>query len=394
MRKLALILSVMIVVWWGCKQAYNPKPISVASNYLVVEGTINTGADSTIIRLSRSVPLTSTAGTRPELGAIITIVTDAGATYPLIETGKGYYKAPGLNLNTTNNYSLKISTSDGKVYQSDFVPAKNSPPIDSVYYRIQNNGVQVYADTHDPANNTKYYRWDYVGTYEFHSAFYSYLYLSTVPVDSVMVRPIANQIYVCWRSDTSTNILINSSAKLTKDIIAQNPINFIPSTSEMIESRYSILVRQYALTPDAYNYYTQLKKNTEQLGSIFDPQPSELTGNIHCVTNPSEPVLGYIAAGSSAEARIFIDNRNLPAWQSSNPYNNCVLDTDLYKRQEGADSYINEVQLYIYTGINTPLYTIQPPTAPHPIGYAASQTSCVDCTLRGTNIQPSFWTNE
>jgi Domain of unknown function (DUF4249) len=393
MKKLAAILITICVAWWGCQKPYNPRPIAVASNYLVVEGVINTGSDSTIIHLSRTVPLTSTAGTTPEPGATITIVSDAGSSYPLIETGKGYYMAPGLNLTTANNYSLNITTSDGKVYKSDFVPAKNSPPIDSIYYRIQSNGLQIYADTHDPANNTKYYRWDYTGTYEFHSAFNSFLYLSTTPVDSVMVRPIANQIYVCWRSDVSSTILINSSAKLTKDIITQNPIEFISSTSEALENRYSILVKQYALTPDAYNYYQQLKKNTEQLGSIFDPQPSEIPGNIHCITTPSEPVLGYITAGSPAETRIFIDNRNLPAWQSTNPYSTCVLDTDLYNRPVGR-SFINEVELYIYAGINTPLYAIQPPGAPHPLGYAASQTSCVDCTLRGTNKQPSFWISE
>src|SRR5206468_12180100 len=107
------------------------------------------------------------------------------------------------------------------------VALKNSPPIDSVYYRIKGDGVQIYADTHDPADNTRYYRWEYLATYEFHSAFNSLLYLQTEPVDSVVSRALADQIYVCWRNDTSSTILVNSSAKLTKDIITENPIAFI-----------------------------------------------------------------------------------------------------------------------------------------------------------------------
>jgi hypothetical protein len=394
MKKVTFILLIIIVATWGCKKPYNPPAISVASNYLVVEGVINTGTDSTVIRLSRTVPLTAAATTKPEPGATIVIVSGAGSSYPLIETGNGYYKAPGLNLNTGGTYSLKITTTDGVVYQSDFVPAKNSPPIDSVYYRVQNAGLQIYADTHDPTNSTRYYRWDFVDTYEFHSAFYSSLYLSTTPVDSLMPRPIANQIYTCWRNDTSTNVLINTSAKLVKDIITQNPINFIPSTSELIEDRYSILVRQYGITADAYNYFQALKQNTEQLGSIFDPQPSTLTGNIHCISTPSRPVIGYVTAGTPSESRIYIDSRNLPDWLAATPYSTCTLDTDLYKRPEGSDSYINEVELYLYSGINLPLYAIQPPSAPFPIGYAASTQDCVDCTLRGTNIQPGFWISE
>lgn len=393
MRKLTIILIITALGWWSCKQAYNPKPITSPGNYLVVEGAISTGTDSTVIRLSRTVPLSSKAGTTPELGAVVTIVSDGGASYPCTETGKGYYKAPGLNV-ASGNFGLKINTRDGKAYQSDLVPAKNSPPIDSVYYRIQSNGLELYADTHDPKNNTRYYRWEYVGTYEFHSAFQAFLILQTVPIDTIVQRPLNDQIYICWRNDTSSTILVNSSAKLAKDIIAENPIGFIASTSEKIESRYSLLVKQYALTADAYNYYTQLKKNTEQLGGVFDPQPSQLPGNLHCISNPSEPVIGYITAGSAAETRIFIDTRDLPAWLPVTQYQDCMLDTALYMRSTGGRGFVNEVAEYIYAGYQEPIYAIQPPTAPHPIGYAASTPSCVDCTLSGTNKRPDFWTDE
>jgi hypothetical protein len=394
MKKIIYILILLASGWWGCKQAYNPRPISTASNYLVVEGAINTGADSTIIRLSRTVPISSKERTTPELGAVVTIISDGGASYPCTEAGNGYYKAQGLNV-TTGNFGLKINTRDGKVYQSDMVPAKNSPPIDSVYYKIQNNGVEIYTDTHDPANNTKYYRWDYVGTFQFHSAFQSVSYLQTTPVDSIMPRTADQQVYICWRNDTSSTVLINTSAKLAKDVIEQNPIAFVPSTAEELESRYSILVKQYALTADAYNYYTQLKKNTEQLGGLFDPQPSQLTGNFHCISNPSEPVLGYITAGVSAQTRIYIDNRYLPAWLPATSYGDCKVDTALYNQPSGGNSFFNAVQEEIYGGYETPLYPIYTsPPGPHPIGYAASSPLCVDCSLRGTNKRPDFWTDE
>src|SRR5580700_11271527 len=114
-------ILILLLVAIGCKKPYQPKVISGAPSYLVVEGVINTGPDSTIIRLSRTVPLTSTTGSTQEPGATVMIINDAGNTYTLTETGNGYYKAPGLNLNPPNKYSLKILTSVGKVYQSDFV---------------------------------------------------------------------------------------------------------------------------------------------------------------------------------------------------------------------------------------------------------------------------------
>jgi len=389
-NKIYIIL--LIIAALGCKQPYNPKAISSVNSvgYLVVEGVINTGNDSTIIKLSRTVPLSSKARSKPEPGAVVTIVNNTGNSYQLTESGNGFYKTASLNLSPTNLYGLRIVTSAGVVYQSDLVAVKNSPPIDSVYYQITNNGLNIYADTHDPANQTKYYRWEFIDTYLFHSGFSSFSYLSHNP-DTVLPRSPSQMVYFCWRSDTSSNILINSSAKLAKDIIADNLLTSIASNAEQIEDRYSIIVKQYALTPEAFNYFQQLKKNSEQLGSIFDAQPSELPGNIHCITNPSEPVLGYITAGTPSQMRIFIDNRKLPAWRAVNPYQGCKLDTDLFKKPIGNGStFENDVAYYIYSGIESPVYPVAPPGSPI-IGYAASSPFCVDCTLRGTNIKPSFW---
>ncbi len=388
---LICISALIITASQGCKKPYLPGVIAVSSNYLVVEGVINTGSDSISIRLSRTVSLRSTTQVKPEVGASVSILTNGGSSYPLSETGNGFYTAPGINSNSSNTYSLKIVTSNGKVYQSDFVPAKISPPIDSVYYRIQSNstGLNIFADTHDPSRNSTYYRWEYQETYIIHSAFYSTLYLQTVPFDTVLTRPPDDEIYTCWASDSSSNILLNSSAKLSKDVISGNQVTSIASTSEKIGDRYTILVKQYALTADAFNYYQQLKKNSEQLGSIFDAQPSEIPGNIHCVTTPSESVIGFITAGSPSQARIFIDNRDLPAWPPNQ--SDCGEAPELFKAQQG-NEFVNNVAYYIYSGQLVPISVISQPGSSTILGYWASTAECVDCTLRGTNKQPSFWT--
>jgi hypothetical protein len=388
-REIKYIITVAIIAFAGCRKPYLPPIIASGNNYLVVEGVIDPGRDSTIIRLSRTVALSSTIGTKPELNATVVVESDANTTYPLYEKGNGYYFSPGLNLNTSNKYHLKITTS-GKVYQSDFVTIKNSPPIDSVYYRTQSNGLQIYADTHDPSNSTRYYRWDFMETYIVQSEYNSMEIHVKDPTDTVLARLPADQIFQCWVTDSSQNINLNSSAKLSNDVISKNSIDFIPSTSEKLGIRYSILVKQYALTEDAYNYWTQLKKNTEQLGTIFDPQPSEIPGNIHCVTVPSEPVLGYISVGSYSQSRIFIDNFYLPAWLPVKPYyDGCYVLSFLYHDPMQAGT--NTVATNIYTDLYIPITAITPPHMEIILGFTASTPQCVDCTLRGTNKEPSFW---
>src|SRR5579863_4929710 len=135
-----IYIMILLVADLGCRKPYSPTVVAISGNYLVVEGVINTGQDSTVIRLSRTVALSSVARTKPEPGAVVTIISDGGVSYPCIEAGKGYYKAAGLNM-ASGNLGLRINASDGKVYQSDLVPVKNSPPIDSVYYKIQSNSL-------------------------------------------------------------------------------------------------------------------------------------------------------------------------------------------------------------------------------------------------------------
>ena len=48
-----------LIIGNACRKPYSP-PITTANvNYLVVEGVINSGADSTIIKLSRTTPLSN-----------------------------------------------------------------------------------------------------------------------------------------------------------------------------------------------------------------------------------------------------------------------------------------------------------------------------------------------
>jgi len=63
---------------------------------------------------------------------------------------------------------------------------------------------------------------------------------------------------------------------------------------------YSIEVTQYALTPEAFTYWELLKKNTEQLGSIFDASPSSSLTNIAAI-NSKDLVIGYVSVSTTTK---------------------------------------------------------------------------------------------
>jgi len=390
-RKYHITFIAAIMSLMTCKKLITPPVINAPNHYLVVTGNITIG-DSTTINISRTVNISGNASSKPELGAVVTVEGQQGGFYNLSSKNNGAYIAAPLNLNISQKYRLKIITADGKQYASDYVTLKKAPPIDTVNYVINSNGIVINLNTHDATNNTRYYRWDYTETYIIHSAYESHYEAKNM--DTTVIRPPVDEIYQCWITDSSSTIIIGSSAKLSSDVISRQQITNIASSSEKLRVRYSILVKQYALTADEYNYFVLLKKNTEQLGGIFDAQPSEITGNIHNLADAAEPVIGYITAGAVTEARIFIDNKNLPGWTANTPYGACTLDSVYYAYQAPSSDpnspplITNQVRDLIYPGTLIPIDAF---SGHYGGGFTAAFPVCADCTLRGTNKQPAFW---
>ena len=358
-----------------CKTPYEPPIQNTKQHFLVVEGFI-IGNGTTTLKLSRTRNISphDTASRIYEDGANVRVEDNYNHVYPLYGSGQGIYTGD-FNLQPSYLFRLHITTSDNREYLSDEIVFKPSPPIDSISWKLDNNSnVQVSVSAHDPQNNTKYYRWSFDETWEFHSEYYSNLWFDKTD-STFKTRYIP--VYQCWQSDKSTEILLGSSAKLKEDVIDEAPLTLIRYQNKKISVLYSIVVTQYALDSSGYNYWTAMKSNTENVGSIFDPQPNLTTGNIHCLTDSSETVIGYIGAGSTQQTRIYINNTEMPSrW---NPPPDCgewhvpmIMDSLLYYFDDGG-----------YTPIN-----YDPPPGSTVFGAA---DHCVDCSLTGTLIKPSFW---
>ncbi|HLL44465.1 MAG TPA: DUF4249 domain-containing protein [Segetibacter sp.] len=377
-----LALAVVIFAA-GCREPFDPNIRPEQTNFLVVEGFIN-AQGSTNITLSRTTQLNDSAAIQLEQGAALTIMGEDNSKIPLVENTSGHYHSDSLTLNKNQKYRLLIHTIEGKEYLSEYVAVKQTPPIDSVSWDNQNDGAHIYVNSHDPQNNTLYYKWDYLENWEIQShydAAYKY-YPGDAPDGSEgSIRPRdmneMMKMKYCWQKYTSTNIHVGSSVPLASDIISLEPVVFITRGSEKLSVRYSILVKQYALDKQAYEFYQLIKKNTESIGSIFDPQPSDITGNIHCTSNPGEKVIGYIMATTQEEKRIFITNEQVMGAQW------------LYDPQCVTVYVENNTQnliSYFRSGNYIP-YSEKPPGE----GYYSVTANCADCRTRGGNDKPDFW---
>lgn len=364
-----------------CKDPYISPYKSPPTGYLVVEGYIS-GNSATQFKLSRTIPLPGDSALPRVTGATVEVEGTDGSVYPLKDISNGAYSdSNALPLTTDVQYRLRIRTPNGDEYLSDPVPFKRTPPIDSVNF-LQNSdySVNIYVNTHGPTNKTRYYQWNWDQTFEYHSAEES-LYYWDKTLDSVILRPDTAQVFRCWLSALSGNIVVDNSTKLAQDVIYRQKLNTIPPNDVQLSVLYTMLVRQYALTQDGYNFLSLMQHNTESLGSIFDAQPSALKSNIHCLTRPSEEVIGFVSAGTVQQYRLWISREQ-------------ILNTFDYRcdQDDGFIAKGDQRNYLIYFGS-----TYSPITSANEnstFGYTINETECLVCTSHGgTNHAPPYWPN-
>lgn len=366
-----------------CVEPYEPHVNTPPDSYLVVNTFV--GNTDAVIELKRSQAVNDEDRPKAEAGAQVTIETEAGVTFSLAEESPGRYVSSGMNMTTTDRCRLRIKTSDGKEYESVYVPVLFSPEIDSISWGIDADGLNVYVNTHDPANNTHFYLWEYEETIHYRSAYRS-SYIINVLDDTLefKVRTGKDDIFNCWITIPSDNILLGNSSRLSRDIITNHRLVNLPANSWKHGIKYSLLVRQYALSRDAFNYFENLKRTTEDIGSLFGPLPANVEGNIRCVTNPAEPVVGYFNISTVTEKRIFIDSSELPVeW--------LLIRTGKFS----IDCYASKADTLLLHEIfaNPDVLLINAVEEGGLIGFTSHKSiSCIDCRLNGgTNVRPDFW---
>ncbi len=370
----------------NCRKVYNPPATRGSNHFVAIDGTINSGTDAvTIITLTRSANLSDSVTNIPELGAQVSISSDNGAVYALTDTGNnGNYLSAPLSLPATGNYQVLVTTSDGNKYSTDPAAPKTAALLDSLEYEVVNDpitGAQVlniYIDGHDPGNNTHFYRWDYLETWEHHSELNSPWLEAN---GRIYPLPVGESTSVCWSTALSAHIVLGSSVALSEDRIAHLKVATFNQNDPKLDIGYSILVRQYPLSLTAFNYWTGVEKNSESLGGLFDLQPSQVNGNFHSLSHPNDPALGYVSVSGISEKRLFINNDSLPGWKS-NHFISC---------QEIAVTPASQLDLLAYDYPDTS-YSIYHFNGTLFITQQLAPKACLYCSYAGgTTIKPSFW---
>ena len=141
---------------------------------------------------------------------------------------------------------------------------------------------------------------------------------------------------------------------------------------------HHIIVYLEALDENAYRYWQNIRENSQGQGTIFSPTPSQMAGNVHCISDPSVPVIGYIGAAGQAIADMYYDNSVESFYKSppSTPFEIVEIGPDAFK------TYYNRGY--------APLDVL-----PENSMFQWAPRRCVDCRMSGgTKDKPAGWPND
>jgi hypothetical protein len=382
MRHFQLYLIVIVALLAGCREPFEPEIVSSDLNVLVVEGYLDSEGLSSILDLSYTRSIQNDTGSKPVvLGASIYLESSGGERYALTELGSGSYEFKH-DVPENDTYVLRIFVPDGTSYSTISLTPLVTPEIIDVGFEKNEAGVEIFLTTKGNTDADDFL-WTYDETWAFRPPITSQVKYDPAVKDVVLRTPDERTDY-CYKTVRNSDLVLETSSRFEDQFVFRQTLNQINKGDERLTVRYSILISQKALTKDASEFWEILKKNTDDLGSIFSPLPSIIRGNITQDQNPEVPVIGQVGLGKVQQRRLFIDINQISPWRAEVPeYDGCILSADTV--------LIRDYDSRFRSGVNIPAQPMVPEGAFNPIGYRYSSLRCVDCTQRGTNVRPDFW---
>ena len=381
-RQLIIFVFTGLLIY-ACVEPFDARVSANQLDVLIIDGYINVGSGETRITLSKVSTLAEGDAIEYEEDAEVYIQNDVNEAFLLTETDAGIYTSGELNLPADKQYRLYIKLSNGKEYHSEFQAPKITPPIDSAHWEYKPDFLYIYANAHDAAGASRYYRWTYKEDWHIRSQFKAYLKYTTGTEIVERADPEMLKMHDCYKKATSNGLIFGSTV-LQKDDIMKFPVTSIPHNSDRTSVKYSIIINQNTITEDEFNYLTLMNKNTTQTGSFFDPMPSQLFGNVNRINHPNETVIGYVGVYTTEHVILFIVKEDLPPGNVSQF--NCPA-IEFPRTPENCATYLGgespsfiPYKLYDLGGDPEKSMIIAMPTK-----------DCMDCRSNATGPRPDYW---
>jgi len=384
---------------WACVEPFEPE-LGAYEETLVVDGLLTDSDQPTVVRLSRSFAFAGESA-QPVFGANVQIEEEGGNSIELMERDSGLYVADPDQFRgqAGKRYRLLLRLRDQSRYESDWELLKPAPPVENISWveevqipddpdGLTSRGLKFMVTSQVGEGNTQFYRWIWEETYEYINPkppFIQVVFPGNDP-DSAQFSSIPQEEFAgfrCYKSLTSRRILISDTESLSRDRVEDFPIHFVDLSTPRLYTRYSLLVRQFALSRDYFRFLEKIEQINQSTGSLFDPIPNEVFGNVRPVDG-NQPVLGYFGVAGQSSKRIFVNREDLPLGFSAPPGPLCQEDTVQLGNFERLHLLLQQP--------NRVFHNYELNFVGNPIAYLLTSRPCSFCEDNGaTNVAPDYW---
>lgn len=359
------------------------------SGTFVIEGDILIG-EVMEVNLSYTAPVDSSYAIRRPAHASVWVEDDAGGRYSgKVDVPREKYFVDMREADTGLKYRLRVENHDtGKGYASSWQAVCKAPHIDSLSYIVDEVHLQLDIALSMHSDIGSYFKWSYREDWEYHSAYRAKIRYLPDPITWAQGPGVINDIiypdvpdYYCWDYEYSSEIMLFSTESQTEDRFVDLEFHSIPRQSKKISSLYHIEVQLEPITREAYLYWDNIRANSEYNGSLFAPNPSEMAGNIKCLTDTTEMVIGYINVAERDSQDMFYDNSEEFFYKA--PYAFTDEPLEVASSKDWFSWYSRGYLPYDYKEMGSPSPTLW------------SLKGNVDCTCQGgTRLRPPYWPND
>lgn len=280
----------------------NPPP-----RKLIVDGFITDAPGPHSIRLLRLTALGSNAPN--EINASVSITDNEGTETVLLEVEPGKYDTPELFQGKIgNSYTLNVKTISGVSYISTPQTIPDGPDIDSVIFRFKklpsadpNNirsGVEVFSQWQDPPEENFYLWIKHKGAYQ----------IRTRPdlAHDMFGEPAPKDCCaICFVNEPVKPLNVLSDFRENGQTITAS-VAFIEDDGLRIKRMFFMELNQLNISREAFEFYDEVSTQLSINGSILDPPPSTITGNMVSTSDQDQIAIGFFGAFRSSTRLIEI----------------------------------------------------------------------------------------
>lgn len=287
-------------------------------------------------------------------------------------------------LRTDQRYRMHINITED-VLETDWIEVCKAPVIDALSYQKNENYQELRIGLSMHCSGSSFFRWSFSETWEYHSYVNSTLYYNP---QNMRIEKFGfdgqPSNYYCWKELSGGQIKLFSTENQTDDRFEDLAFHRIELDDMRLQVLYRITVQLEAMSREAYAYWNNIRQNSEEQGSLFAPIPSQMTGNIRCLSTPSRSVIGYINAAQPAEAVLYYDN------SKEQFYDPTSYRPDLNPQKVSAGDF--ELFEDLYKSGFLPYQAVYEGMSPAPSHYMWGAAYCIDCRkLGGTKNKPKDW---